>query len=688
MSKSRRDFLKQVGMAAAAPIVGVGLSANALTNSNHLEDKADISKIASTSYDLAVIEATPGGIACAIRAAREGLGVLLINRTMHLGGMITGGIGVLDAMFDGSRAPILDEFQRRILDFYRTKYGPNSPQYNAARPGPRLVADSRLSFESHVGEIVLNDMIAAEKNITILKGYHPRMVERTGRTLQAVTFVSETSTGTVRVTANIFVDATYTADLAAAAGVQYRIGREDRNEFNEPHAGRIFTLQRKAPDKALYPYAAVVGEIDLRPVNGASAETFAGSTGAGDAKVEAWNYRLTVSCDPANRRYPEKPANYNRQEFIDTYTENFPRIGRHQINQKATWWENLTVANYGYPDGDWPTRHKIEARYRDFALGRMYFLQTDPTVPKKRQLEALEWGLAKDEFIDNDNFPYELYVREARRIVGRYIFKEQDASLARGYDRTPVHDDSIAIADWYIDLQQVSRERQPGSSEEGLLSLAELTRPSQIPYRTLLPQDIDNLLVTVCLSSTHVGWGTIRLEPTWMHVGEAAGFAAAHARHRNLHPALISCVELQQDLTEHRLMTSFFNDFDMSTNASWVPAVNYLAAKGFFDSYNARANEPLLSSIAEDWVRSANEIETGESDGDERARRLAGAGNTGVPVKAGALCEMLAKEHAFGDRVGEAAIRAQLARQNIAGDTVVKRGDACLLIYQLLALKK
>jgi hypothetical protein len=675
-------------MAAAVPITGADSAAKILTGATYLEKLGNPGKIASTVYDLAVIEATPSGIACAVRAAREGLNVLLINRTMHLGGMITGGLGVLDAMYDGKRAPILDEFERRVLDFYRTKYGENSPQYNTIRPGPRLAPDSRLSFESSVGEAVLNDMVAGEKGITVLKGYYPTKVERSDRTIRSVTLGSETSPGTVRITARIFVDATYTADLAALAGVKYRIGREDRNEFNEPHAGRIFTLQhRSSADDALYPRAAVVGDLNLRPVSGVSAETFASSTGEGDHKVGAWNYRLCVSCDPNNRRYPEKPANYDRQEFIDTYTENFPRLGKHLINQKATWWENLTVANYEYPDGDWPTRHKIEARYREFALGRMYFLQNDPFVPAKRQQEARQWGLAKDEFINNNNFPYEIYIREARRIVGRYIFKEHDASLARGYDRTPVHDDSIAIADWYIDLQQVSKERQPGSSDEGLLSLAELTRPSQIPYRTLLPPGLDNLLVTVCISTTHVGWGTVRLEPTWIQIGEAAGFAAAHARRRAVDPALISCAELQRDLVEHRLMLSFFNDFDMSTEAAWVPAVSYLGTQGFFESYNARPNDPLLLSTAENWAKSASEIAAGTSDGDKRARRLAGSTSTGAPVTAGSFGEMLTRANAFGNGVGGGAIRTEISRQGLTSDAAVKRGDASLLIYRLLAQK-
>ncbi len=686
MSDSRRDFLKRAGMAAAAPMIGVGRSQPPLAGDLNSGSASDPDHIASVVYDLAVLEATPGGIACAVRAAREGLHVLLVNRAAHLGGMISGGIGVLDAMYGGKRATFLDEFQQRVLEFYRAKYGEDSLQYQAARPGPRLAPDSRLSFEPSVGEAVLNAMVSGEKNITVLKGYYPAVVDRSGRIIRSVTLASEAMPGTVTVSAKVFVDASYTADLAAVAGVEYRVGREDRNQFNEPHAGRIFTLQRRSSeDHSLYPRAAVTGGLNLRPVSAVSGETFAGSTGEGDTKIEAWNYRLCVSRDPSNRRYPEQPPGYNRQEFIDTYSEDFPRIGKHLINQKTTWWENLTVANYAYPDGHWPTRHKIEARYRDYALGRMYFLQNDPWVTEKRRQEARQWGLAKDEFVDNQNFPYQLYIREARRIVGRYIFKEQDATFARGYERTPVQDDSIAITDWYIDLQQVSRERQLGSSEEGLLSLSELARPAQIPYRTLLPKDIDNLLVIVCISTTHVGWGAVRLEPTWMHIGEAAGFAAAHARQRRVNPALIRTAELQRVLADRRMMMSFFNDFDMGADAAWVPAVNDLATKGFFDSYNARPNDPLLSSTAVQWAAFANEIAAGQSNGDERARRLAASAPAGAPVPAETFAQMF-DGGPIEKTAGASAIRTQMARQGLQPGAVLRRGDACLLVYRALAL--
>ena len=169
-------------------------------------------------------------------------------------------------MYGGKRAIILDEFQQRVLDFYRSKYGENSPQYKTVRPGPRLAPDSRLSFEPSVGETVLDAMVAAEKNITVLKGYYPAHVERNGRIIHSVTLASETVHGNVRVAAKIFVDATYTADLAAAASVEHRVGREDRNEFNEPHAGRIFSLQRRpSSDDALFPRAAVTGDLNLGP---------------------------------------------------------------------------------------------------------------------------------------------------------------------------------------------------------------------------------------------------------------------------------------------------------------------------------------------------------------------------------------------------------------------------------------
>ncbi len=566
-------------------------------------------------YDVVVVGATPGGIACAVRAAREGLRVLLVSPRTHLGGMLTSGLGVEDTLYLGRRAPLYSEFRDGVKRHYRETYGADSEQYHTCVTG-------RLTFEPHVAEAVLTGMVEAEAGLEVLRGYSPVSVERSGRRLHAISLAPFEGSGEAyRVRGLVFIDATYEADLAALAGVPYRVGRESRAEFNEQHAGKLFTTHGHGH----FPREAHDGRLNLLTFPVVGQEIFAGSTGEGDRAIQSYNYRVCLSCDPGNRRYPDRPASYRREDYLgiiedhrQTVKRPYPlksqlilddvnrlRMGNGNMpNRKMSWNSaNLPGGSHGWPEADWGTRRAIEQRHKDHALGLLWFLQNDPQVPEAVREDARRWGLARDEFVDNDHFPYELYVREARRIVGRYTFTEHDATLASELDRAPIHADSVAIAEWPMDSHECTTERRYASLYDGKFLLSEATRPSQIPYRCLLPQDLDNLLVPVCLSSTHVGWGTLRLEPVWMHVGEVAGYAAALALRSGVLPGSLKVERLQRHLVEHGVMISFFNEFDMATADLWVPAVQYLGTKGFFTTYDARPAELLDEATAAEWSR-------------------------------------------------------------------------------------
>ena len=339
--------------------------------------------------------------------------------------------------------------------------------------------------------------------------------------------------------------------------------------------------------------------------------------------MQTYNYRICLSRDPQNRRYPERPATYSREDYaalLEDQATNLhhpsPLRGEYLLqgvqnvrfgqgtlpNRKASWNSNGCVgAQQPYPDGDWATRRAVERRHKDFALGLLWFLQNDRDVPQAVRADALRWGLARDEFVDNDNFPTHLYVREARRIRGRYTFTEHDGTLARGLGRAPIHANSVAIAEWPMDSHEVTQERQYGSLNDGKFLLSEATRPSQVPYRCLLPEDLDNLLVPICLSATHVGWGTLRLEPVWMHLGEVAAYAAVLALRAGTTPGTLPAQRLQRHLVEHQVMITFYNDLDMATPEPWVPAVQYLGARGYFPTYDARPHAPLDGDTAARW---------------------------------------------------------------------------------------
>jgi hypothetical protein len=254
---------------------------------------------------------------------------------------------------------------------------------------------------------------------------------------------------------------------------------------------------------------------------------------------------------------------------------------------------------------------------------RLWWAQNDPEAPEKDRRQFENYGLAADEFPDNHHAPYEIYVREARRLVGRYVFKEQDNKIDEGLGRTPIHADSIAITDWPVDSVACLPRKAAGGNTDGIFFLGEETRPAQVPYRSLLPQDVDNLLVPVALSASHVGWGAIRLEPVWMQTGESAGFAAALAVKHKTTPAALKPDLLIRKLATSRVMVSFFNDVDVATDDAWVPATQFFGTKGFFHDYNARPKEPLTSATAKLWVDGMTKLLEGKLDIAALARSIA-----------------------------------------------------------------
>ncbi len=562
------------------------------------------------SYDLVIYGGTPGGIAMAVRAAREGLSVALVNRHAHLGGIMSSGLGVWDTQWEGKRSPIYDEVRQAFFDYYRSTYGENSPQYRDALPGKSGHTNGR--YEPHVAEKIFSDLVAHEKKITVLRGFVPVAVEREGALVKSVTLRAFQGTGKRILQGKIFADCTYEGDLAALAKVPYRVARESRDEFGEPHAGIVFMKPvSKPPDAEAARLGALHDKLNLRKFPGWQIR-LPESTGAGDDAVQACNYRTMLTTNPTNRVPVSQPANYDPY-FLKTL-EVFSGV-KSIPNDKFGWNRPQLVGRQtAYVEADWTGRQRIMDEHWEATLGLLYFLQHDPTVPEKVRAAWLEYGLAKDEFTDNGHRPYEIYVREARRIRGRAIYTQHDAMLASGLERAPVHADSIAVTEWYMDSHSCTLARVPGSMEEGKAMLHQDTFPGQIPYRCLLPQGVDNLLVPVCLSATHVAWGTVRLEPVFLQTGESAAFAAALALKHNTTPARLDADQLLKTLVKNRIMVSFFNDLDVSSNDLRVAAAQYFATKGFFHDYNARLNEPLTEGVRAVWQEDSQKLRQGTFD--------------------------------------------------------------------------
>ena len=639
-------------------------------------------------YDLVVLGATPGGIASAVRGNRAGLESLLVTYHAHLGGMTAGGLSVTDTTLEPTRArsPLLDEFFERVRTHYRDTYGADSSQYDHCQEG--------LHFEPKVAESIFEALIE-EAGVDVHRGYHPVSVTRSGRNLQAISFDSFDGTDNLEVHGETFIDATYEGDLAAVAGVPYRVGREGREEFGEQYAGRLFSEK--------------------------GTRIFPGSTGTGDDAVQAYDYRLCLSKDPANRRLPDRPNNYDREEFlpiVEDGPEDVPGHGDSYKNEEIPCHikselvvptleeiqgmglesllllrgplpnekRDLNTADLpgevdDYPEANWDRREEIAKRHEEHVLGLLYFLQNDPTVPDDLQEQARQWGLPQDEFEDNNGFPFPLYVREARRIEGRTTFTEHDARLAEGLQRAPINHDSIAIAEYAMDSHDCRPVRRQGSLAEGHHFLPEITVPSQVPYNALLPEEVDNLLVPVPLSATHVGFGTIRLEPTWMQIGEAAGYAAALAAETGTSPGDLHVGAIQRQLVEDGAMITFFDDVHVDSETPGVPAAQFLGTKGFFRSYDARLDEPLRTKIAEQWAQLAATVRAGDGEPTEHARGLPAEGG-GRPVTAGEFAETLQDA---SDRYDIDAALVDAAFSAIDPDEQINRGLACTVLHDYLS---
>jgi hypothetical protein len=620
------------------------------------------------SYDLVVYGSTPGGIACAVRAAREGLDVLLVTHAEHIGGILSSGLSTMDTLYNGARAPLYDELRRAIHEHYRATYGADSEQYMASLPG-----HPKIKFEAHVVERIFETMLKNEPRLTLVRQHYPVAARRELRALRTVTFRAMEGAATFEARGAAFADCSYEGDLLAVASVPYRWGREAREEFNEEHAGRIFVRQTEWPPKHVDPgYLKDYWKLNLFHYQRWCEIIRLQSTGAADRSVQAYNLRTMMTRDPANRVTVEKPAGYDREEILRrvkhdiNWSDRAPSVNQPNLKTYLNLPE-LVGMQHAYVEGDWATRRRITAEHRRLVLSLIYFCQNDESVPEATRRAWREWGLPRDEFPGNGHVPYEIYVREARRLKGRAVFTENDARLAPGAKRAPVHADAISITEWFLDSHACTPEHVPGSLWEGELLLNNITFPGQVSYRTMLAQELDNLVVPVCASSTHIGWGTIRLEPTWMSMAEAAAHGIVLAARQRKTPAEIDPDELVQLLAGQRVMLSFFNDVEGREREPWYPAVQVLGTRGFYGNYDARAEAPLLDALARAWSAAAAGP---HGDLDARARAmLAAEAAGGAPVTAGKFATSLARD------------AADLLRQcNLAPDTPLTRGHAARLV--------
>lgn len=666
---NRRELIKLIGL---APLLQV---TPALAASPAYSSPA----VNTNGYHLLVYGATPAGVTCAIRAAREGLKVVLISTAEHLGGMFANGLGITDTLYNGARAPLYDEFRQNIYDFYRLKYGSDSAQYQASGPGI-----SKTKYEARVAEQLINEWLSAEKNITIIKGFYPVKAEKNNKQLKHVVFRAVDGAKEMKGEATVFADCSYEGDLAAIAGAPYRIGRESKQEYGEKYAGVIYskdTAPETPKNKAEEEQAELIRNLNLfRYKESRTILLMPESTGEADTAIQGFNLRSILTDDPGNRFLPERPVNYDAAYFKEKYTHKAENLTLSRPNRKSSLpYPELLGLQNKYVEGDWKMRKTIIEQYRNEVLGLLYFRQNDTSLPAAIREHWRKYGLAKDEFADNGHLPYELYVREARRIKGRTVFTEHDAQLSPGLKRAPVHADSIGVTEWFLDSHACTHRQVKDSKEEGEVMLKSETVPGQISLQTVLPLEPDNLIVPVCLSASHIGLGAIRLEPVWMSLGEVAGYLATEACNKKVAVKNIDPDKLTRKLAQHRFMISFFNDLEGRESADWYPAVQYLGSKGFFASYEARPNRKLTKALALRWADHLSRWKkTNDWDATAQAlKTLPVEDKDTETINASEFSAMINKS--LGIYQQPAAL---LKKLGIATDTIISRGNAARLIFE------
>lgn len=560
-------------------------------------------------YDVMVVGGTPAGIMAAIAAGRLGSKVILTEYHNHIGGMSTSGLGKSDIENREAIAGLFKEFTQKVLDYYVNKYGENSENVKLCKEG--------YYYEPSVAEIIFNQMIAEVGNITVVLNHQIENVRIVSNKITKVIFTDRSNGSKISYEAKTYLDATYEGDLYALSGAEYRLGRESSDEFKEEHAGKIF-----------FDYNEMV--------------FLEGSTGEADKKLQAYTYRFCLTDDPKNSFVlTEKPPGYNRENYVQYFEDlkegrlgppkvfkeghgyypehfntmmrvfSFARIPNRKfdvnINPRPLGFP-FAGENYTYPEANWPEREKIFKRHRELALGLLYFVQNDPEVPKEHREMAQRYNLPLDEFADNKHFPWQFYVREARRLKGLYTLNENDVKLQQGNQRTQIFNDSIISGEFPIDSFPVSKEPSPDKKVlEGYIGMLEIS-PYQVPYRILVPEKIEGLIVPVAASTTHVAFSTIRMEPLWMGIGQAAGNAAHLAAEMNVDFKDVPVNQLQKSLIDNQQIITFFKDIDPNDKA--FKAIQFWGTKGFFDSYEARSKEPLVVVELNKWLKIFNALKS------------------------------------------------------------------------------
>jgi hypothetical protein len=498
----------------------------------------------TVTYDIVVYGGTSAGIIAAVQAKRMGKSVVVVAPEKHLGGLSAGGLGFTDTGDKSVIGGLSREFYQRVWSHYdrpeawkwqkREEYG------NKGQGTPALDGAQRTMwiFEPHVAEKVFEDFVKEHQIPVHRNEWLDRttgVVIRNGRIVSLTTITGRTYTG------RMFIDATYEGDLMAAAGVSYHVGREAQATYGEKwngvqtgvlHHRHHFGVLKGPISPYLTPgdpKSGLLPRISAAPP---------GEFGQADTRIQAYCYRMCLTDHPENRIPFEKPNGYDPREyelllrvFQAGWRETFQKFDpipnrKTDTNNHGPFSTDNIGMNYDYPDASYERRRAILQEHERYQKGWLYFIANDPRVPAEVRDEMRKWGLAKDEFTDNGGWPHQIYVRESRRMIGMFVMTEHELLKTRP---TP---DPVGMGSYTIDSHNVQRYVTPDGAVQNEGDIGVSTNgPYSIAYGALVPRrnQAANLIVPVCVSSSHIAFGSIRMEPVFMVLGQSAATAAALA---------------------------------------------------------------------------------------------------------------------------------------------------------------
>ncbi len=519
-----RDMIQAIVVAGAILLAGPSASA-----------AGDATPI----YDVVVYGQTSAGVIAAVQADRMGKTVILVGPDKHLGGLSSGGLG----MTDSGKKQAIGGLSRQFYERLGAHYGRDGAVWK---------------FEPHAAEMAFEKLVA-EHEITVHRNEWLDRTPSKGVAKKDGRIASITMLGGRRYRGRMFIDATYEGDLMAAAGLSYATGREANSQYME-------TLNGVAKRMSRYHQFAKPVDAYVKPGDPSSGllpgihDGSPGKEGSADKRVQAYCFRMCLTDIPKNRVPFPKPDGYDAKRYelllrivlaganrhgAGYFTTSRMPNGKTDSNNAGPFSTDNIGMNYSYPEGDYATRKRIIKEHETYQKGFMWFLANDPRVPKDLRTKVSRWGLAKDEFKDNGHWPHQLYVRESRRMVGAFVVTENHLR----YKLPTPH--PVGMGSYGMDSHHVQRYvdadghvRNEGDVEVGI------GRPYPIDYGAIVPKqsECENLLVPVCVSSTHIAYGSIRMEPVFMILGQSAATAAAMAIDDNVAVQKLDYAKLRKQL--------------------------------------------------------------------------------------------------------------------------------------------